>query len=99
MKALPTTYDDEQVRQYAVQAIRIGEITFKTVNDVSTPTISDCVLKGCKENKNSQRKRKRFLTIEAKLGDLIKDPGVREEAKRKGRKVSETDMSSRESRS
>ena len=94
-----TPYNNGELRLYAVHAIRMKEITFKTINDVPTPTISNCVLNSCREKKMSQKKKKRLLELEAHLGEIIREPGVREKAESKGRKVSETHMNSRETRS
>ena len=93
-----TPYKEEQVRQYANQAIRLGQITFNTVDNEVIPTMTDQVLKGCRENKISKSTKKRYFKLEDKIKSLIQDPGLRGEAERKGRTISETDMDDRDSK-
>ena len=55
--------------------------------------LSDLVLKRCKDNFNSkQGDRKKVQQIERKLETIVLDKGIREEADKKGRKVSESDF-------
>ena len=88
-----TPYTSEQLRQYTVQAIRLGQILFETVDDEVFPTMTDQVLKGCKENKLPNSTRKRCTNLENKIiKTLVSDPSLWREADSKGRKVSETDI-------
>ena len=88
-----TPYTEVELRQYAIQAIRLGKIKYETVDDEVFPTLTDQVLKGCRENKISNSTKKRCRNLEAKLmKSLVNDPGLWGEADSKGRKISETDI-------
>ena len=92
-------YDEEEARQYVERAIRLKEITFKSVEDEIISSKSDQVLKGCKENYVTNSAKKRYQKLEKKIDSLIDDPDLRREAERKGRTVSETDMADEETKS
>ena len=91
-----TPFTDDQVRQYAIQAIRLGEISFSKKNNTEFPENFPHVLKSCRENAlNSNPERRKLRNIEAQLSSFLKDPLVRMEAKeerKKGRTVSETEF-------
>ena len=54
-----TDYTEEQVRNYAIQGMKVGQITFTNINDTNIPVMSDLVLKGCKGlSPQSNRKKK-----------------------------------------
>ena len=42
-------YEEDEARQYVERAIRLKEITFKTVDEETISSKSDQILKGCKE--------------------------------------------------
>ena len=98
-----TPYSDEEVNQYVIQAIKQKEITYKTVNDEidETPFMSKTVLKGCRENCNSNKKKAQFKKVEDRVTQVSKDPKIREEAaeegKKKGRLASQSELAERES--
>ena len=55
--------------------------------------LSELVLKRCKDNYYSkQSDRKKIQQIERKLETIVLDKGIREEAEKKGRTVSESDF-------
>ena len=96
-------YSNDEVKLYVIQAIKQGEITFKTVHDEvdESPFLSKSVLKGCKENSLlSNRKKAQYKKVEDKVLQVSRDPIVREEAaeegKKKGRLVSESELTERE---
>ena len=92
-------YDKDEARQYVERAIRLKEITFKSVDNEIILSKSDQILKGCKENYVSNSAKKRYKKLEKKINSLIDDPDLRREAERKGRTVSETDMADEETKS
>ena len=82
------------------------EITFKSEGDDEEESVvlSTATLKGCRENSLlSQTKKRRFNGLEDKVKRLSKDPKIRKEAeeegKKKGRLVSQSELSERESES
>ena len=103
-----TPYSDDEIKQYVVQAIKQGEISYKTVNDEieETPFMTKTVLKGCRENSLlSNKKKAQFKKIEDRVKEVSKDSSVREaakdkeEGKKKGRLASQSEMAERESQS
>ena len=92
-------YDEDEARQYVERAIRLKEITFKSVDNEIIPTKSELILKGCKENYISNSAKKRHQKLEKNINSLINDPDLRREAERKGRTVSDTDMADEETKS
>ena len=55
-------YNDDDVKQYVVEAIKQSEITYKVQNDEmeESPIMSETVLKGCRENAQSNHKKSKF---------------------------------------
>ena len=51
-----TDYTEEQVRNYAIQGMKVGQITFTNKNDRNLPVMSNLVLKGCRDLNKSQKK-------------------------------------------
>ena len=47
------------MRNYAIQGIKVGQITFTNKNDEHLPVMSDAILKGCKDLKLSHKKEKK----------------------------------------
>ena len=103
-----TPYSDDEIKQYVVQAIKQGEILYKTFNDEieETPFMTKTVLKGCRENSLlSNKKKAQFKNIEDRVKEVSKDSSVREaakdkeEGKKKGRLASQSEMAERESQS
>ena len=90
-------YLREQVWQHAVRAIRLGQITFKTVYNKEIVTMSTRVLKGCRANGITNSTKKRFHKLVDKLKSSASDPNLWGEAKRKGRTISETDIEGKDS--
>ena len=87
-------YKDIEVRQYAVQAIRTGEITFNEVDDSLVPIFSENVLKGCAETATSKNQRKELAALKKIVMKVSRDPKVQEEGKKpRSRKVSEANLS------
>ena len=86
-------YTEAQLRAYAIKAIRLGQITYETVDDKVVPTLTDQVLKGCKDNKlfNSTKKTCHKLG-NTLMKSLVNDPSLWGDADGKGRKISETDI-------
>ena len=64
-----TSCSEEEVRNYVVQAIPIGEITYKVLNyEVDeTPILSKLVLKGSKDNANSNKKKSLYAKLEGRF--------------------------------
>ena len=82
------------MREYTVQAIRIGEITFSEVDNILTPMLSKNVLKGCVEAATSKNQRKLLESLKKKVLLVSQDPKVQEEGKKsRSRKVSEANLS------
>ena len=85
-----TEYTDEQVRNYAIHGIRVGQIAYTNTTDKNLPVMSQAILKGCRDfilvNK-SQKKVKKFNKIKTLLYNLSRDPKTREEAKALGGKA------------
>ena len=56
-------YSEDELKQYVVQAIKQGAITFRTVNDEieETPDITKFALKGCREILSIPTTRKQSL--------------------------------------
>ena len=94
-----TPFSNAEVELYVIQAIKHGEITFITVNDDvdESPVLSKAALKGCRENSLlSNRKKAQFKKVEDKVLQVSRDPKVREDSKKKGRLVSESELTERE---
>ena len=86
-----------------IQAIKQKEITYKVVNDgiEESPSMSDIVLKGCRENsRRSNKKKAQYKKVEDRVLQVSKDPKIREEAadegKKKGRLASQTELAERD---
>ena len=62
-----TPYAEVELRQYAIQAIRLEQFKYKTVGDEVFPTLMDQVLKGFRENKISNSTKKMCCSLEAKI--------------------------------
>ena len=88
------TYTQSDLKSYAVGIIKEGLVTYITNKDgVTKAILSDLVLKRCKDNYYSkQSDRKKVQQIERKLEAIVLDKGIREEADKKGRTVSESDF-------
>ena len=88
------TYTQSDLKSYAVGIIKEGLVTYITNKDgVTKAILSDLVLKRCKDNYYSkQSDRKKVQQIERKLETIVLDKGIREEADKKGRTVSESDF-------
>ena len=98
-----TPYSEEEVKLYVIQAIKQKEITYKIINDEidESPIMSKTVLKGCRENSLlSNRKKTQFKKVEDRVLQVSRDPKIREEAeeegKKKGRLVSQSEMTERD---
>ena len=89
LKSLKEAIDftDEQVRNYAFQGIKVGQITYTNKSDKNLPVMSSNILKGCRELAKSQKKIKKFNTMEALLFTISRDPKTREDAKAQGGKA------------
>ena len=93
-------YSDDEVKQYVVEAIKQGEITFKIQNDEveESPVMSDTILKGCRENALSQKKKSKLRKISDFVKEVSRDPEVKAAAKekdddkKKGRLASQSEM-------
>ena len=84
-----SNYSDTEIRDYTIQAIRAGEITFKTNNDEETTIMTKVVLKGCKESSlSSNQNKKKVNSIKEQIQLLSIDPMVRRDAKERRRSVS-----------
>ena len=61
-----TPYTDDDLKLYAAQAIKQGEITFKTLNDKieESPILSKSCLKGCRENSNTNAQKAKVKKID-----------------------------------
>ena len=99
-----TPYSDKEVKAYVIQAIRLKEITYKTMNDEveETPILFETVLKVCKENQLlSNKKKSQYKKVEERVLQVSKDPVVwaeaAEEGKKKGRLVSQSELTERDS--
>ena len=93
-------YSDDDVKLYVVEAIKQSEITYKVQNDEidESPIMSETVLKGCKENAQSNHKKSKLRKLTDRVKEVSKDPDVRaaarerEDDKKKGRLASQSDM-------
>ena len=100
-------YTEDELKLYVIEAIKQGEITYKTLNDEieESPILSDNVLKVCKENVLNNQKRSKYNKIKDQVTKVSRDPDVRAAArdrdddKKKGRLVSQSDMTERETQS
>ena len=100
-------YNEDDVKLYVVEAIKQSEITYKVQNDEidESPIISETVLKGCKENAQSNQKRSKLKKLNDRVKEVSRDPDVRaaaiesEDEKKKGRLASQSDMTDGETSS
>ena len=100
-------YSEEELKLYVIEAIKQGEITYKTLNDEieESPILSTNILKVCKENALDNKKRSKYNKMKDQVTKVSRDPDVRAAArdrdddKKKGRLASQSDMTERESQS
>ena len=93
-------YNDDDVKQYVVEAIKQGEIMYKVQNDEieESPVMTETVLKGCRENALSNKKKSKLRKINEYVKEVSRDPDVRAAAKekdddkKKGRLASQSEM-------
>ena len=62
------------------------------VNNQLTPTLSEMVLKRCKEESVGNPKSKKLRKLKDSVRKLVKDPEVRKEGEKKGRLASESNL-------
>ena len=98
-------YSEEELKGYVIEAIKQGEITYKTQNDEieESPILSSNVLKACRESAVKNRNRTKYNKMIDQVTKVSKDPNVRaaardkDDSKKKGRLASQSDMTERES--
>ena len=62
------------------------------INNQLSPTLSDMVLKRCKEDLSGNPEKKKLRKIKDSVCKLVKDPEVRKEGEKKGRLASESNF-------
>ena len=79
---------------YAVGIIKEGLVSYSTNKEgVTTAILSELVLKRCNENYQSSKNcRKKVQQIKNRLQVAVMEKEIRDEADKRGRKVSESDF-------
>ena len=87
-------YTQSELRSYAISIIKEGQVNYTKKQDGTlSAALSDQVLKRCKDNSaNNQGTRKKIEKLRKAIEILVCDQEVKDEAEKKGRKASESNL-------